>query len=136
MLPILINSWFVNDSGFHNVKFLKVMGYFIVTIGYFMVLVILLQLLKISDIFIGEIRNKYLSENYQYCQIISGSPHDEFVIIENSSVPYKLILEESSIQYYKPKDGYSLWKNFTESDINDMKEYCKIYDNSLKQSTK
>lgn len=76
---------------------------------------------KISD----SIKQKYINEN-PYCQILKDEESNPkyFTFIENTTVPYKLILAESRIIYSQPNQESVPWKYFAEKELQNIESLC------------
>jgi hypothetical protein len=124
-MPFVITQSILQDTEIRRGN-LKVVGFFVITISYFILLIALMQFLQISDLFIRDIEKKYLLEHERYCQILNKQNKSgaELVISENVSVPYKLILAESSIIYFKPNEPIATWKTFDTGELSSMKSKC------------
>lgn len=125
ILPFIITAFMVQDEDISKSK-IKLLGYVVSTISYLIFLVVVMQILEISSYFINDIKKRYIAENSLYCLTINkqNKEHLEFVISENSSVPYKLLFNESAILYFKPNEPITIWKKFSESDLMSIKSNC------------
>ncbi|MDD3266555.1 MAG: hypothetical protein PHC75_05170 [Burkholderiales bacterium] len=125
IFPIYITYKIINSKQIKkNNIFINILLCLGVIVVYSIFLAVLMEALAVSDNLIIQLRHKYLNEHKQYCEVINGKSHDEFIVLENPSAPYRLILTEYSIQYYHPTDGYGIWYKFTKPDIKSMKQYC------------
>lgn len=69
---------------------------------------------------------EYYLNNTQFCDVYYHKKNAplQLSIIDNYSVPYKLVLQESEIFYFKPNESLALWHKFTESEERHIKKLC------------
>lgn len=135
---ILITSPFYLIDGFKKAKsenqqgtklgkvFMTLTPWLVVTyIAIMVLLTTILMFLMISENISIGIREDYL-KNTQFCEVYHHEKNAplQFSIIDNHYVPYKLILTESNIFYFKPNESTALWHEFTESEESYIKKLC------------
>lgn len=146
---ILITSPFYLIDAFNKAKnekqqetklgkvFMTLTPWLVVTyIAIMVLLTTILMFLMISEKISIGIREHYLKST-QFCEVYYHEKNAplQFSIIDNHSVPYKLILTESNIFYFKPNESLALWHEFTESEERDIKKSClqkKASDHNIK----
>lgn len=98
-------------------------SWFFVIISYFLILIAVAQAFQVIDIFIGKLKEFYILEHPQYCEITLHQNTKELVVAENSSVPYKLIYKKQGIMYFKPNESMEYWKEYESSEIDELNDW-------------
>ncbi len=125
LIPFVITQSILQDEDIRKSN-LRIFGFIVITISYFLLLIALMSFFQISDLFIKGIEKKYLEEHASYCQILNKPNESDtgLVISENASVPYKLLFTESTIIYFKPNEPIAIWKTFNSEELKLMKSKC------------
>lgn len=123
VLPFVLNVLAFRDSEIHRSK-MKFIVYITVYLAYSAFLVVMMQFLQISSIFVYEIKIKFMMENPEYCKIINGNNESELIILENPTVPYKLFFAESTVKYFKPNEPIADWQTLSPSNIINNQSLC------------
>ncbi len=137
-LVIIITSPFYVIDAFKKAKaenpqetrlgkvFMTLTPWIIVTyIAIMVLLTTILMFLNISKNISSGIMEYYLN-NTQFCKVYYHEKDAplQFSIIDNYSVPYKLVLQKSEIFYFKPNESLALWHKFTESEEKNIRNLC------------
>lgn len=110
---------------FHKIL-IKFTPWFVVFyIAIMVLLTIILMFLRVSENISIGINEQYL-KNTPFCEVYyhEESAPNQLSIIDNHSVPYKLILKESEIFYFKPNESTALWHEFTKKERIDIESLC------------
>lgn len=108
----------------------RISAYFIYFISSFLSLFIMLIFFLVTDLFISQTQDRYVAGHSEYCQIINHkSLNEQLVILENPTVPYKLILQNTyseslGIYYFKPNEPLALWHTFESKELKKISLIC------------
>lgn len=108
----------------------RISAYILYFFSSWLSLLIMFFFFLITELFISQAKDKYISENPKYCRIVLNKSSDELVFVENPSVPYKLIFkkivsESLGIYYFKPNEPIALWQTIESENLKRMKAICK-----------